>query len=502
VSLVAARWEAIEGGDGTMATFTEWMRRRETRMTLLALGAVLAWIAPTAAKAAKVLVPFATVNSDAPVAGWDPADPANIEDLREFMAAHWDGLWVNDPGTVQYLYSHGVQSLFRNRLPTVFHTVYVPYFEVFGRIYAHRLHLSGSTDQQFGLIELMALDLEVREQLKSFILTGKLESELTFDSAAFLAHYLLVVDATSGVEGITVADSEFDGSVLVSDGLQVDSFEVAPPSNECPDLADADPASLSACACRLQWLARASPLACMKRNGLWQADPYDNGDPVPPGGGCQGGAFDCDDFTDAMIRWLKANGMQDCGGNGNAPEFWRLPILWRCGEGGEIHGHWVPVVVMDGKRYVVDPYTGQVYGPFGGSPTDRERMKKCGYETIKGGPTYCTDQSGPYVPTPTIPYWLRLSNPAADKDYLWLEPRPLWWNCPESVARFCERLGQCCRTTPLLAAPTNCPPPVGLGVSDAQIRARACSMLEDFNHSFGGCEFPCPDCQTLPPPGH
>ena len=487
-----------------MATFTDWMRLGKARMTpltTLALGAAMAWIAPTAAFAAKVPAPHEAPNSDTPMAGWDPSDPANIEDLRGFVATHWDGLWANDQNTLQYLHSHGVQSLFRNRLPTVFHAVYVPYFEVFGRIYAHRLQVSGCGHQCFDLIDLMALDPEVRNQFKSYILTGKIESEIAIDSAAFLEHYLLVVDATSGVQGITVTDAELDGGALVSDGLKVDSVEFVPPSNDCPALADADPASLSECVCRLLWLARASPLACMKRNGLWQADPYDHGDPVPPGDPCRGGAFDCDDFTDAMIRWLKANGMQDCGGAENAPKFYRLPILWRCGEGGEIYGHWVPVVLINGKRYLVDPYTGQVYGPFGDSPADFERMKKCGYETVKGDPTYCTELNGPYRSIPTKKYWIKTGNPGEDDYYKVLEPRPFWWECNESVARFCERLGQCCRTKPTLAAPTNCPPPVGLGVTDAEIRARACSIVEDFNHAFGGCDFPCPDCQTLPPPG-
>lgn len=483
-----------------MATFTEWMRRdsADARTARLALGGAMALIAPSAATVTHAAGRTATLNSDTPVAGWDPADAANIEDLRGFVAAHWDGLWSNDQSTLHYLHSHGVQSYFRNRLPTVFHTVYVPYFEVFGRIYAHRLQMSDGADQYFDLIDLMALDLEVRSQFKSYILTGKIESEPMVDSTAFLEHYMLVVDATAGVEGITVAGAALDGGALVSDGLAVDSVEVAPPISNCASLADADPASLNACVCRLMWLARASPLACMWRNGLWQADPYHN--PSSPGA-CQGGAFDCDDFTDAMIRWLKANGMQDCGASGSAPAFYRLPILWRCGEGREIHGHWVPVVVINGKRYLVDPYTGQVYGPFDGSSADRERMKQCGYETIRGDPTYCTDGNGPYTPIATQPYWIEPGNPVQDGDYRWLEPRPLWWKCTESVARFCERLGHCCRMTPTLAAPTNCPPPIGLGATDAEIRARACSILEDFNHAFGGCDFPCPDCQTLPPPG-
>ena len=177
---------------------------------------------------------------------------------------------------------------------------------------------------------------------------------------------------------------------------------------------------------------------------------------------------------------------------------------WRCGEGGEIYGHWVPVVVINGKRYLVDPYTGQVYGPFGDSPADLERMKKCGYETVKGDPTYCTEQTRPYQPVDVKsirrdydPYY---GSPSGT--YKFLEPRPLWWECPESIARFCERLGQCCRTIPALASPTNRPPPAGLGVTDAEIRSRACSIVEDFNHEFGGCDFPCPGCQTLPPPGH
>jgi hypothetical protein len=55
VSLATAGRDQLEAGDGTMATFTEWMRLGEARMTplaTLALGAAMAWIAPESADAA------------------------------------------------------------------------------------------------------------------------------------------------------------------------------------------------------------------------------------------------------------------------------------------------------------------------------------------------------------------------------------------------------------------------------------------------------------------
>jgi hypothetical protein len=55
VSLVAAGRDHLEAGDGTMATFTDWMRlgdARKTSLATLALGAAAAWFAPESADAA------------------------------------------------------------------------------------------------------------------------------------------------------------------------------------------------------------------------------------------------------------------------------------------------------------------------------------------------------------------------------------------------------------------------------------------------------------------
>jgi hypothetical protein len=55
VSLATAGRDHLEAGDGTMATFTDWMRLGEARMTsiaTLALGVGMAWIAPESADAA------------------------------------------------------------------------------------------------------------------------------------------------------------------------------------------------------------------------------------------------------------------------------------------------------------------------------------------------------------------------------------------------------------------------------------------------------------------
>jgi len=443
---------------------------------------------------------------DAPLVGWDPTDPANIADLRAFIAAHWDGLWSDAPSTVDFLNQHGVQTLFRNRLPSVFHAVYAPYFQVFERVYSHRLLSSENTDAYLNLIDLMESDVEVRNQFKNFILTGELQSEISVDTAVFLEHVLLVLDAGSGVHGVTVDSAELDGDGVISKGLKIESVEGVVLSDACPSLDDVDPAAMSACVCRLQWLVRASPLACMYRGGLWEGDPYDWGDPVPTVDACRGGAFDCDDFTDAMIRWLKARDFHLCATVSPVSnlEFFRLPILWRCGDGKEIHGHWVPVVIIDGKRYLIDPYTGKVFGPFGESEVERERMKKCGYETVRGGPEGCTEQSGPYVPIEIDPFWITPRDggpPTTNEKYRVLEPRPLWFKCAESKRRFCDRLGQCCRTPSTLAVP-RCPQPPGSGVTDDEIRMRSCSIIEDFHTTFGECDFPCPDCQTLQPPVH
>ena len=431
--------------------------------------------------------------------GWDPADPTNLADLRAFVSMHWDGLWEESPTTIAFLHEHGAQSMFHRQLPSVFYQVYVPYLEVFGRIYEHRLSWSEDPDECFDLIDLMQADAEVRSQFKSFILTGRLESKLAIDADAFFQHYLLVFHPDAGPPNVSVDCISLEDDRLLSEGLKVEPATVAVPYDDCLIPALLGQEADSPCLCKLRWLARASPLACMFRNGLWQADPLNI--PSPPDDYCNGGAFDCDDFTDAVIRWLLSHDLQDCG---DGSEFFRLPIFWRCGEGSDIRGHLVPVVIIDGKRYIVDPYTGNVLGPFGGGETEFQRMLKCGYETTRGGPEHCAEQDGSYRPIdvrgfsnkPALPRWFRSPT---EPGYKILEPRLLWVECEESKRRFCERLGECCRSIPSLGRPV-CPSPLGLGLTDEEILLRSCSLLEDFHEAWGPCSFPCPNCQTLPPP--
>ena len=403
--------------------------------------------------------------------GWLLDDPENHEDVRRFVQEYWDGLWEETPMILERLEELGVASSFRNPLPYDFAMVYIPWERVFERLYAHRLSLDSSSEQRYDLWDLMNDDVKVRNEFRDFILTNKLCPTLVDDMGVFFEHYALVSDALAGGAIAVVDAADFDGGLLESTALRVIEVEPYIPNDSPTEPTAGVAANIEAFKCRLRWWARASLLPCMKANGLWNADPT-----ISTTGGCRDDAFDCDDFTDAMLRWLEQHmgllDLQRCR---------RFIFRWRCPPEVAFQGHWMPIIVKGDRRFLVDPYSGEVDGPFEDSPAGLELMAKKGLSRIG---VECE-----HVEWERIPDLLVL-----DSSYAPREPRPLWNKCPGSVRRFCAALRACCGKIPVVTPPCV---PSPLGTSDDQLRITPCN-IGDYSRSFDP-PLEDPGCNNIPP---
>jgi hypothetical protein len=77
--------------------------------------------------------------------------------------------------------------------------------------------------------------------------------------------------------------------------------------------------------------------------------------------------FDCDDYAEAYWAWLMNHNLEQMFPGVKAESLWLYwRFTWGVGKGGK-HGkagHAVIVVTYNGYYYIIDPQTGQIYGPF------------------------------------------------------------------------------------------------------------------------------------------
>ena len=151
-----------------------------------------------------------------------------------------------------------------------------------------------------------------------------------------------------------------------------------------------------------------------------------------------------------MIQWLKRR-LEEIHGPGTI-KFENLIFGWECPDNTTTPptwkktGHAMPLVERDGKFYLIDPYTGETYGPFN---TREEAFKKAldlFMRCTGGRPLGLPDYKNPdYWPPGYRPEW---------------EPKP-WWSDREMQKHFCERLAACCGSA--IPTPPNCPPSTAPG---------------------------------------
>ncbi len=349
------------------------------------------------------------------IVGWDLSDPVNHAESRAFFA----GLWAaEDAGLPPPSFQ------FTNTPPGLMLAMLLPELEVFTEIYGHRLQLDFDAGERYLVTDLIADDAEVRAEFRAFVLTGKLAPRPEIDAAAYLTHYQLVLDAVTVQQRASVVSVESLGMLLESEGLSVEATEptqddeVGPP---IPPWIPADETERRRCA--LRWLAERSALRCMYEDlYLRDKDDYPNPD------------FDCDDFADAMLRYLLR---QLDGWSGRVGT-----VFWLCPT-GKSNAHAVPVLIdPNGGYWWIEPATGIVYGPFATEGALLTSIRAEHPDASICGPGVGVDQLFEMSP------W-NLSGKFGERDP--------WHTSAKMRERFCIWLKRCCTHSTGLFPP--CVPP-------------------------------------------
>ncbi len=448
-----------------------------SRGTVALVVVIISLALPRTAFALTLATHPATMDNPSP--GWDPWDPENQVDARSFVEAHWDALWHAESTGAWPLSESEVRSQFRNTLPGDFGIVYHRWECVFRKIYAHRL--SNMNEEAYDLWDLMRDDESIRDDFKEFVLAGKIAPSIT-NCEAFYSHYLMLIEAASGLGAVQVtgmrineegAIESLDMSLGDADSISLETTSEASAAVPAEiELSAANQRKL----CDVIWWSRASVLACMTGEGLWQADTAPDW-------------FDCDDFMLAMRNWLRRKMGQDI----VRPFLFR----WRCPGEAEFRGHWMPVVIIGGKYYLIDPYTGTVFGPYQSSKEGRKEMAKQGILTVEA---VCRDAFGNQVE----PEWdeqPRFFTAPNDVPPKAREPRPPFWRNPDSLARFCARLALCCGRLPSASEQTSpaCGAPPD-GADDDSIAMDPCDGSNYLPEPLPSVTWPIdPNCRNLPP---
>lgn len=354
---------------------------------------------------------------------WNASDATNRAESRQYAALVWQ---AEDLGEAVDLGSFA----FTNPTPGALLVTLSADLAIFERMYSSRLGSLNVQGEPYSLLDLMRDTPAIRAQFREYVLTGRIES-VPGESMAEYAHLEMAVDAISSQERFAVDQLSAEEGTLRSVNLR---FLQAPqtggggdpgPTVQEPTVQN-PPEAGDDFGCMLRWFMSRSHLDCMYGKVLYIQ-------------GNQGIDFDCDDFTDVTLWWLRHFQVA----NGKA-----VLIRWYCN--GQYSGHWMPYVVRDGKFYLIDPYTAKVYGPF----NTWNAMVAAAMQLFV--PANCPN----YRPLPAIPVE---PNPnggvqgTGNKAYPH-EALP-WWHNSAMRQRFCDALRACCGAIRVVP---NCPVPPGM----------------------------------------
>jgi hypothetical protein len=219
------------------------------------------------------------------IVGWDLSDPVNHAESRAFFAGVWA---AEDAGLPTPELAFEFE--FTHTPPGLMLAMLLPELDVFTEIYRHRLQLDFDAGERYLVTDLIADDAEVRAAFRAFVLTGKLAPRPEVDASAYLAHYLLVLDAVTAQERASVVSIESLGMLLESEGLSVE----APLPDAIMDVQstpDLQPSDGEKTRCLLHVLRSSRLGLCLEK--LYDMSEVEG----PPD-------MDCEDFADAFIRYL------------------------------------------------------------------------------------------------------------------------------------------------------------------------------------------------------
>ncbi len=385
-----------------------WFRARLRRGAAIAIAASTVFGTHHASALAQDAPPE---DGDEPIelVGWDLADPVNHADSREFFA----GLWAaEDAGLPPPEFE------FTNTPPGLMLAMLLPELEVFTEIYGHRLQLDFDAGERYLVTDLIADDAEVRAEFRAFVLTGKLAPRPEIDAAAYLTHYQLVLDAVTVQQRASVVSVESLGMLLESEGLSVEA--TGPMVDEEPS--PVQPESLDSenvLRCALQFLTKRSLLAadCFRKRrnqgGLYEQTA--NG-PQPD--------FDCDDFSDALIRFLEKKLPSDWG-------LYHGLVYLTCGD--KKLGHAVVIVKQPNGRYRwINPFQ---HGSDQVSPKSFPTWEDALRDVVIRRYPNCNWH--PKLTKLVVPTVRGIQDEVKGE-------QPPWFTDPMRRRRFCEQLAKCC----------------------------------------------------------
>ncbi len=346
--------------------------------------------------------------------GWDMDDPVNIQEAREYFSDLYEALDLDVP------FDH-YEFTFTNPRPEMDFLLLAPAYELFSALYADQIDSFGL--ELYSITDLINDNPVVAAQFQEYVTTGNLSTDFVVQPIAAINHLILATDASDcyeriGLNSFTIADTKVKSTELV--------VKACIDTDTDPDTEPDGPDPFE---CDLDIFVQRSLFECMTDEGLYLCDDETN---------CLG-RFDCEDFATSMALWLLEQHRDEY----PDMEVLIICVYWSCQV--ESYGHAMPVVIIDGKYYLVDPYTGEFYGSY---DSIHDAMSKA-YDLY--APSICDDGSTPTPGTPN--HYFPPNQPP-----IWSPP---WWEYLDMQQRFCENLTACCIDSELLVAPSSldCPNP-------------------------------------------
>lgn len=228
-----------------------------------------------------------------------------------------------------------------------------PAFAIFEKLYASRLQPNPHAGPVYLLDDLLRDDPQVLAEFRQYTLTGTLSTS-DEDSFVFIEHLDLVAQAYAHPEDhpeFACVYMDGEGN-LISEGLSPPSADESDEGGVQPLDGDDVPQDIKDLKKWLEDQLEDSDLdgvEYIKDQPFWF-----------PG-------FDCDDYAEAYWAWLKNHGLDTKYPGIQSQSLWMYWWhTWGVGKGGK-HGkagHAVLMITYNGYYFVIDPMSGEVYGPF------------------------------------------------------------------------------------------------------------------------------------------
>jgi len=280
-------------------------------------------------------------------------------------------------------------------------------FDVFGKIYQHRLQPDPRLPGYYTFGDLLRDDPTILQAFRNYTITGELKTQFDADATALGKHVELALSGLFGeqADGVLLETSfilaegndlksdtkisvvastlyfadgndfvvgnelRFDTKVsVVASTVYLGDLAVIAPGTPLPT-----PARPEILECLLEWVKKSrlgwgspgSDRGCVPRC-LYTKDTAVDGwlwyDYFAPG-------FDCDDFSDAMLAWL----LHHLRGMYPNMEGYNLWFEWTDCNGNPL-GHSVVYIKIGDYYYIIEPQTGEIKGPYPASSTPDPRV--------------------------------------------------------------------------------------------------------------------------------